>query len=173
MIHEVTALIRSHLGHATYGVNARLAAMPRTSGDDSPPAVDDFADEFTDDWLTQGKEPPAVPALIVVVRQAADVNVASGRSTVDLGVGSLWVGITYAARDTVGALSRRDAAVTLRAVQSSLAAMVGRKPADRTLRGITVATIDRMQEVPLAPGTGRGGLVGMVVAHVEAVDAIP
>lgn len=178
MRHAVTELVATWLDDADetygYGVNALLAGVPRKTGDSVPPDVVKVAHEYADDFVVNDEAPPAVPALIVAVGEVEVDWTGWGLPTPQGGTTTgAAVIVAYAGRDKLGAKSRRECAYTLEAVKQSLlqlGAKAGRDTGGRTLRGVHLLQVLRVQDVPLKKDLGRGSLAGAVVALCQVFD---
>lgn len=175
MIQEVTELVATWLADATWGVNALLPNVPRLVGDVAPDAIGAIYQEYAHDFLAQDKDPPIVPSLIVAVENDVQASLATGMPTsVITAADSVYIGVFYAVRQTLGAQAKRDGSYTLRAVRQSLHALGSQAgSSSRTLRETTLADIVRVSESRLTRTLGDGALAGMCVARCTVWDTAP
>lgn len=74
MTNEALRLTADRMQHATDGLNALLALVPRDAGDPLPPPIVKFADESRDEVVARLQLPKESPACVITIDGGAVIN---------------------------------------------------------------------------------------------------
>ena len=168
---------------ATASVNALLPNVARRGSDAQPPLLAAVYNEVEDEWIIQGQEPDALPALIVSANTDVSLYALGGlRAPASEGVqraqpgiaGSpLILAISYAIRQTDSVLSVKNAGYTLTAVRQSIGRLMQASESQRTLNNTFLIGTRQITERRLLASKGNSALMGVVLAVCMVRDLAP
>ena len=171
-------------------INTRLATVPVDTGDPLPPPIAAFGDaqyHTVNDlavfdstrhfWVTERKQPPAVPALYVQVQGPImmmgepypDGHIRATKAPIKLA-------IRYLTQNADAAAARRDGCYTMRAVARSLRELSKNEHGDveRVRNQISVVLgEDPMEFYPVVETVGNARVAGALVVHFLVRDGAP
>jgi len=167
-------------------VNTRIAAVPVDAGDPQPPPIASYGDSAyptagglavfdstRHPWVADRKQPPAAPALYVIVRGPIFFD-GEPEPTAHRRVTSVpaKVGVHYITGDADSANARRDGSYTMRAVARSLRALSRTMPLLRN--GINVVLGQGpMEFYPVVEAVGNHRVSGSLVVNYLVRDQNP
>ena len=172
---ETLRLLKAWLSHATYGVNAQIAGVPRSGGDAQPAGFALIAEATTHDLAARGQLPDVAaqyPCLLLGLGQSTMLD---PHSAVGLRRGVVVVGLRYADKDSNTQRGMRNAEYRLRAIARSIDDwFVNGAPADREQNSVTVHYIERGIEVvePFAP-VADSVVAGLLTVAFQVRDDAP
>ena len=170
MILEPQLLLAEALEHDTYGVNAKLAGLPRYPDDERPTPVRRVLAQARDDEAQRGNPGSDLPVLVVA--QAAQVNwegevTVSKRDTTGIG---LRMAVGYVTVETAITTARgyRHTSYTMRALGRTLRDWLSNaNQADRVKHGIQVRDSLGWQLDPIPREFLDTGLVIAAALYVD------
>ena len=173
---ELLRLVSDALGHASYGINAKIPGVPRVSPDTVPPNVATVLDEFEDPELARGvlPEPSAtVPYPLVAVFLAGDVDL-EGETPTGRQDGQVEIAVQYAALLADTKQGNQDAAYTSRAIRRSVRTWMDNTNATaRTTNSLSLISLTA-QRVSKPRHEENGKLVVLtVVNRFDVRDSAP
>ena len=163
------------LQHATYGVNAKLALVPRDPDDPAPPSLALIADETRHLHAALGlmpdpKQPDQYPCLLV----AEDGTEISNADPQELGESRVTLLIRYGQRTVEPAKGLQASCYTLRAVLMSLRELhLPDHEAARTRNEIQLVVCEQMSLTPLFQEADDAWVTGAVRVTYLVRDNIP
>lgn len=171
---ELNRIVADWLGHATYGVNAKIDLVPRDGADPAPPDLVTITDETRSFTIAAGrlpKAPAAYPLLAVTVKS---INYDDPTQPNALGDARATVTIRYAERQADQDLGLQNASYTLRAVVMSLRELAkDDHVASRTRDSVRVYAVERLEQVPLVQGVDDAWITGAVEVTYWVRDILP
>lgn len=177
MFLETTRIITDWLNNGTYGVNAKLAALPKDVGD-NPPAVQLIVDETRNGVAARERIPvPGTAGPVITVHIARPAIVHTELADAYRDVPDLPVVIRYADTNQVASdVGTRNAMYTMRAVLQSINALMG-APGDggaRERNQVAIANVkDEVQAVPVFQDVEDKVITGGLVFSFYVRDKLP
>lgn len=172
MFNEPVRILAAWLAHATLGVNAKLATVPRDGGDPLPTSVT-IVDETTNGSLARGRLPetPRPILTVEIYRWDALEPVPSQGVLRDFDVTLL---IRFGDTEAQSETGKRDAHYTMRAVQMSLAELWKESnSASRTRNNVQLYDCTRITPLTLYAETPNAEIVGGHLITVRGRDIQP
>lgn len=173
---EVARMVANWLGNVTYGVNAKLALVPRDGSDAAAPVIVTIADETRSFTIAAGRLPKDAalyPLLAVTVKEITyrDSEVPQLSGPADASVS---VTIRYAQRQSDQDLGLQDASYTLRAVVMALREFhKDGNAASRTKDSVQIYTCERLTQVPFVQTVDDAWVTGAVEVQYWCRDILP
>lgn len=147
MILETLRLLTDRMNSATAGVNAKLAGVPRTSGDAQPPSLALIADETRNLHAAFGRMPDqatSYPCLLVSQPQVGNTLDPHAMAAAQRD-GSIHVLIRYGQLESDAVKGTRDLHYTLRALQRVIEDWMQTAPeSQRTANSVCVWHIEEL-----------------------------
>lgn len=163
---EMTLLFEKHFKDPELGVNALADQVPRGT-DTAPRAVTIYSD-LSSEEIAENKDPPSVPALVVVADVGAESTAKQGRT--QQRVRNVILGVGYVDSDTVILLAKIDSGLVLRGLQASVLKLLQKGVKERTVNGVTLLQVTKMVEQRASGVIGTSRLTGFVLIHCEVQE---
>ena len=172
MILETLRAVTDWLGDATYGVNAKIAALNLDAGDSVPPDVQTIADETRNGQVARQQIPANKPALMISLYEDATLVPEVMQSTRD---GEVVVLIRLAVENIETDDGARDSFYIMRAVEQSLREFHRNDYAatNRTRNGILIGPCVDMRQTTVYEPTEDGTVTSALLLRYQCRETTP